>query len=79
MDHDKEKDQEKDLGTQGAQDALKGKANQVIGKVQEKTGQVLGDKSTEGKGKARQVGGKVQEKVGQGEQKVDEKLKEHNL
>jgi len=71
-------DQNKDLGTQGQEDTLKGKLNQAAGTVQKKVGQVTGDKSTEAKGTAREMGGKVQSKAGNVEQKVDEKLKDAN-
>jgi uncharacterized protein YjbJ (UPF0337 family) len=70
-------EQNKDLGTQGADDKVKGAANQVAGKVQKKVGQLTGDTSTEAKGAAREAGGKVQSKAGHVEQKVDEKLKEN--
>lgn len=64
----------KDLGTQGAKDTVKGKANQAAGKVQKKVGQATGDKKTEAKGKAREVGGKIQAKGGKAERKVDQAL-----
>jgi len=64
----------KDLGTQGAEDTVKGKTNQAAGKVQKKVGQVTGNSKTEAKGKAREVGGKVQSKVGKGERKVNQAL-----
>jgi uncharacterized protein YjbJ (UPF0337 family) len=74
MDTDKSTD--KDLGTQGAENTVKGKAKQAAGTVQKKVGQVTGDKSMEAKGKTREVGGKVQSKAGKVEQKVDTELKE---
>lgn len=63
--------QDKDLGTQGQEDSLKGKLNQAAGKVQSKVGGATGNRRMQAKGKARQVGGKVQEKAGQVEKKVD--------
>ena len=66
----------KDLGTQGVEDTVKGKAKQAGGTVQKKAGQLTGDKSMEAKGKAREVGGKVQSKAGKVERKVDTELKE---
>ena len=66
----------KDLGTQGVEDTVKGKAKQAAGTVQKKAGQLTDDKSMEAKGKTREVGGKVQSKAGKVEQKVDTKLKE---
>ena len=67
---------DKDLGTQGVEDTVKGKAKQVSGTVQKKAGQLTDDKSMEAKGKTREVGGKVQSKAGKVEQKVDSKLDE---
>ena len=71
-------EENKDLGTQGATDKVKGAANQVAGNIQKKAGQLTGDTSTEAKGAARETGGKVQSKVGNAEQTVDDKLKENN-
>jgi uncharacterized protein YjbJ (UPF0337 family) len=67
----------KDLGAQGADDTVKGTANNIAGKVQKTVGKVTGDKETEAKGKAREVGGTVQNKVGQAEQTVDNKLNQN--
>jgi uncharacterized protein YjbJ (UPF0337 family) len=64
----------KDLGTQGAEDTVKGKANQAAGRVQKKVGQATGNTRTEAKGKAREVGGKIQAKGGKAERKVDKAL-----
>jgi uncharacterized protein YjbJ (UPF0337 family) len=64
----------KDLGTQGEEDTLKGKLNQAGGKIQSKAGEVLGNKDMQAKGDAKQVGGKVQSTFGQGEKKVDDAL-----
>ena len=74
MSTDKDTSANKDLGTQGAEDTVKGKANQAAGKVQKKVGQATGDTKTEAKGKAREVGGKVQSKAGQVERKADQAL-----
>jgi uncharacterized protein YjbJ (UPF0337 family) len=71
-----DKTTDKDLGTQGVEDTVKGKAKQAGGTVQKKAGQLTGNKSMEAKGKAREVGGKVQSKAGKAEQKVDAKLDE---
>jgi uncharacterized protein YjbJ (UPF0337 family) len=68
----------KDLGTQGTEDKLKGKANQAAGKVQNKVGQVTGNEESQAKGKARQAGGKLQEGVGNVEKNVDNTLKDKN-
>ena len=70
------KTSEKDLGTQGVEDTVKGKVKQAGRTVQKKAGQLTDDKSMEAKGKVREVGGKAQSKVGNVEQKVDTKLNE---
>ena len=74
MDTDKSTD--KDLGTKGVKDTVKGKAKEAGGTVQKKAGQVTGDTSTEAKGAAREAEGEVQSKAGKVERKADEKLKE---
>ncbi len=71
---DQDQDQNKDLGTQGQEDQLKGKFNQAAGNVQKKVGQVTGDSSTEAKGTARELGGKVQSKAGEAEKDIDRRL-----
>ena len=67
---------DKDLGSQGTEDSLKGKMDKTTGKVQKKVGQVTGNESMEAKGRARELGGKVEEKGGQLEQNVDNTLKD---
>ncbi len=66
--------EEKDLGTQGQEDTLKGKLKQAGGKVQSKVGEVTGNTDTQAKGDSKQVEGKVQSTLGKGEQKVDQAL-----
>jgi uncharacterized protein YjbJ (UPF0337 family) len=73
---DTDKGADKDLGTRGVENTVKGKAKQASGTVQKKVGQVTGDKSTQAKGKAREVRGKVQSKTGEVERKADAELKE---
>ncbi len=65
---------QKDLGTQGQEDTLKGKLKDAAGKVQSKVGEVTGNKDMQAKGDARQVGGKVQSTAGKVEKKVDDAL-----
>ena len=67
-------DQDKDLGTQGQEDTLKGKLKETTGKVQSKVGQVTDNPKTEARGDAKQVEGKTQSKFGHAEQKVDNTL-----
>ena len=52
-------------------DQVKGAAKNVAGKVQQKVGQVTGNKTQQAKGAAKQVEGKVQKGVGNVEQSVD--------
>lgn len=74
MNTDKDTNPNKDLGTQGAENKVKGRAKEVGGKIQKKVGQMTGDTKTEAKGKAREVGGKVQAGTGEAERKVDKAL-----
>jgi uncharacterized protein YjbJ (UPF0337 family) len=46
------------------EDQIKGKAKDIGGKIQEKTGEVIGSSEQQAKGLANQAEGKVQEKVG---------------
>ena len=45
-------------------DQVKGAVKEVAGKVQQKTGKLLGNTNQEAKGLAKKVEGKVQKKVG---------------
>ncbi len=45
-------------------DQVEGKAKNIAGKVQEKVGELTGNKSQQAKGLAKQVAGTTQEKVG---------------
>jgi uncharacterized protein YjbJ (UPF0337 family) len=67
-------DQEKDLGTQGQEDTVKGKLNEAAGKVQSKVGELTGNEKMKAKGDAKQLGGKAQSTLGKGEKKVDQAL-----
>jgi uncharacterized protein YjbJ (UPF0337 family) len=62
--------QEKDLGMQGREHALKGRMKRVVGKVQTKFGQITGNRQVEMRGRAKQVEGTVQSAAGRTEQKV---------
>jgi uncharacterized protein YjbJ (UPF0337 family) len=53
-------------------DQVKGTAKDVAGKVQQKVGQLTGNKTQQLKGAAKQVEGKVQKGVGNVEQALDE-------
>ena len=52
-------------------DQVKGAAKNVAGKVQEKVGQLTGNKTQQAKGAAKQVEGKVQKGIGNVEQSLD--------
>ncbi len=64
----------KDLGTQGQEDSVKGKLKEAAGKVQSKIGDITDNPKTGAKGDAKQVEGKTQATVGNAEQKVDNAL-----
>lgn len=53
------------------QDQVKGSAKDMAGKVQQKVGQLTGNKTQEAKGAAKQVEGKVQKGVGNVERSLD--------
>ena len=52
-------------------DQVKGTAKDVAGKVQQRVGELTGNKTQQAKGAARQVEGKVQKGVGNVEQALD--------
>jgi uncharacterized protein YjbJ (UPF0337 family) len=52
-------------------DQVKGAAKNVAGKVQQKFGELTGNKTQQAKGAAKQVEGKVQKGVGNVEQALD--------
>ena len=51
-------------------DQVKGVAKDVVGKVQEKTGKLVGSKEQQAKGLSKQISGKVQKGVGDVKQSV---------
>ena len=51
-------------------DQVKGKAKDIAGKVQRKTGQALGNPNMEARGMARQVAGKTQKALGDAAEKL---------
>ncbi len=52
-------------------DQVKGSAKDVAGKVQQKVGELTGNRTQQVKGAAKQVEGKVQKEVGNVEQALD--------
>ena len=59
-----------DLGAQGRQDTLKGKANKLGGMIQEKIGEWTGNRGMQAKGRARRTGGSLQSGAGEIERKL---------
>lgn len=53
-------------------DQVTGAIKDVAGKVQEKTGEIIGSKEQQAKGLAKQVEGKVQKKVGDVKEAVED-------
>ena len=53
-------------------DQVKGEAKDVVGKVQEEAGKVVGSKNQQIKGLSKQIAGKAQKGVGDIEQSVKE-------
>jgi len=53
-------------------DQVKGAAKEVAGKVQQKVGEVTGNRPQQAKGAAKQVEGKVQKGVGNIEHRLDQ-------
>jgi uncharacterized protein YjbJ (UPF0337 family) len=50
---------------------IKGKARELVGKVQQKAGKLVGSKKQEAKGLSKQVAGKTQRKVGVVERSIE--------
>jgi uncharacterized protein YjbJ (UPF0337 family) len=65
---------DKDLGTQGKEDTLKGKFDQALGKGQENVGRITNDPDLEARGDVNQASGATQATYGNAEQKVDHTL-----
>ena len=53
-------------------DQVKGVTKQVVGKVQEQAGKLVGSKEQQVKGLSKQISGKVQESVGDVKQSVED-------
>ena len=56
-------------------DQVKGAVKEAAGKVQEKTGELVGSKSQQAKGMAKEVEGKAQKKVGDAEETLKDAQK----
>jgi uncharacterized protein YjbJ (UPF0337 family) len=55
------------------QDQVKGKAKDIAGKIQEKTGEVIGSSEQQAKGLAKQSEGKLQEKAGDAKEIIQDR------
>ena len=53
-------------------DQVAGTAKKVTGKIQQKVGELTGNKTQQAKGRAKQVEGKVQKGIGDVEQSVED-------
>ncbi len=67
-------DDDRDLGTQGTADSLKGNIKEATGKAQEGLGKVTGNRDMEAEGKDKQLEGNVQQGMGKVERKTDDIL-----
>lgn len=68
------RDDDRDLGQRGDENAGKGSMDKVTGKVQEGWGKLTGDPKTEAEGKMRQASGNVREGVGNAERNLDDSM-----
>ena len=59
------------LGDLGAEDSLRGKGNDLKGRVKDAVGGLTGDESLQAEGKLDRVKGKVQDKLGEAERDLD--------
>lgn len=68
------RDDDRDLGERGDENAAKGGLDKMRGKVEEGWGKVTGDRSTEAKGKIHQAGGTMREGLGDTERNLDDSM-----
>ena len=59
-------------------DQVKGKAKEVAGKVQQKTGELVGSSEQQAKGLSKQVEGKLQKGVGDAKEAVKDAVERGN-
>lgn len=59
-------------------DQIKGKAKEVAGKVQQKTGEIIGSSEQQAKGLSKQSEGKVQKGVGDAKEAVKDAIDRGN-
>lgn len=60
-----------DLGRDGAENQVRGGAEELKGRLRDAAGSLTGDSEQELKGKAEQLKGKVQRKIGEAETDAD--------
>jgi uncharacterized protein YjbJ (UPF0337 family) len=58
------------LGAQGGKDTLKGRANKLGGRIEEKIGEWTGNREMQARGRARRIGGSLQSGAGDIERKL---------
>jgi uncharacterized protein YjbJ (UPF0337 family) len=68
-----------DLKKQGFKDSLKGKSDQLKGRIKEGAGEHLGDKDLEREGKIDQFKGKAKDTLGKVERKIDRSSEDDDL
>jgi len=66
-----DKREDKDLGTEGTEDRIKGAAKVVEGRVRSAVGGAAGDTSEQLKGKAQEIKGKARQALGKAKQWLD--------
>ena len=74
MNDEKQNKPKKNLAASGTDHIVRGKANQVGGKIQQKVGQLTGNRATQAKGAAHQVKGALQAGAGKVERKAHRAL-----
>jgi uncharacterized protein YjbJ (UPF0337 family) len=70
FDHDH--DDDKDLGTRGAENKAGGTMDKVTGKAQEVAGDLTGNEKWQAEGQAKQMKGKMKEGLGTAEDRLDQ-------
>jgi uncharacterized protein YjbJ (UPF0337 family) len=68
------RDDDPNLGRQGMGDKLKGEANETIGGLQKKAGEVTNNKDMEAEGEGRELKGKFQQGLGDAKRAADDLL-----
>lgn len=71
-------DNQQDLERHGLEDELRGREKQTAGWFQRTFGRLTGNRKMQARGAVREFGGKAQVKGGQLEQKIEQKLDEHD-